>query len=114
MAVRSVCESLRVRLLNSLTGEELSGECKFWMGRDDSVACTPERVVRAMWEFNTGGLTRIINPHILHGGWVKVVAFLLPNTVVPLGRFTDLSEHIVRDEDRCMWLTLEVIVTRQR
>ena len=113
MAVQSDCKALHVRLLNSFTAEVLSGECKFWMGRCDSVECTPDRVAHAVFDWNTGGLARIIYPDRSNWAWDKAVVFLLPNTVVPLDRFTDLSENIVREEDGSNWLTLEVIVMKQ-
>ncbi len=107
-----MAESIEVRLVNSLTGEELSGGCQFWLGgRYEEPVCTPNCVARAIYEFNTGGLTHLLSGRL--ETWDQAVVFFLPNTVVPLGRFTDLGEHIVRDENGRNWLTLEVVLKKQ-
>jgi hypothetical protein len=64
--------------------------------------CNTNRVACAICEFNTGGLPSLITTQLLRRGhWDKAV--------VPLGRFTDLGEHIVQDENGCNWLTLDVL-----
>ena len=117
MAVQLDCKSdaIHVRLVNSLTGEQLPGECKFLLGRNNSSVCTTDRVANAICEFNTGGLQSLITTQLLmRGHWDKALVFLLPNTVVPLGRFTDLGEHIVRDDNEQLYsLTLEVLIKKR-
>ncbi len=112
MAVQSNRELIQVSLRCSLTRKKLSGECEFWLGGCQTLVCT-ERVASAVWQFDTGGLSSLVGSHIFPGTWDQVVVFLLPNTDVPLGRFTDLREHIVRDEQGYNWLHLDVIIKQR-
>jgi hypothetical protein len=106
---------IHVALVNGVSGEEYTGECKFWLGgRGNPTVPSLDSVVLAIWDFNPGGLQSLfIKQDMLLETWQNSIMFFLPDTLVPLDRSIDLTEHIVRDDNGCNWLTLTVIKKQQ-
>ena len=105
---------IEVSLSNALTGYRVEGLCRVWLDPFVNCICTPDCVATAIHGFNTGGLRSLINTqHMLRRTWEQAIVFFLPGSVVPLNRFIDLSEHIVRDENGRYLLTLDLLTKQE-
>jgi hypothetical protein len=101
---------VNVTLIDGFSGNKISGECSLMWKCFSHPEATPDGVAHVISHDNPGGLRDLITTDdVLYGTWTEKCVFILPDTVVPLERFTNIDDHVVQDRNGCLQLTLIII-----